>query len=103
VPDLDPGLLLRRWVHSHEEDTEDEMVFRPAEFDFPRSRGRLSFELRPGGTLLERMPGPTDRPQEGEGTWELEGGEALVLRAAGQPEERRHIESLEPDRLVVRK
>jgi hypothetical protein len=102
MPGLDRDLLHRRWVHSHEEDSEDEMVFRPADFDFPRSRGRLSFELQPGGTLLERRPGPTDRPVEGGGTWELEGGEVLVLRPAGQPEERRPIEALEPDRLVVR-
>ena len=25
-----------RWVHAHEEDTEDEMVFRPAGTDLPR-------------------------------------------------------------------
>jgi len=31
-----------RWVHSHEEDTDDEMVFRAADsgYAFPPSRGR---------------------------------------------------------------
>ena len=51
------GILCQHWVHSHEEDTETEMVFRPASHPFPRSRGRRSFELRPDGTFVEGPSG----------------------------------------------
>jgi hypothetical protein len=100
---VDRQLLHRRWVHSHEEDTDRGMVFRPAGFDFPRSRGRLSFELRPDGTLVERGPGPTDAPVQVEGTWELEPGDRLILHRPGQEEPRREltVSSVDGDRLVV--
>ncbi|MGH2682681.1 MAG: hypothetical protein ACRDIX_05555 [Actinomycetota bacterium] len=103
MPDA-PTELLQRWVHSHEEDTDTEMVFRPADFDFPPSRGRASFELRADGTVLERGIGPTDRPEEASGSWELEGDRSVVLRESATGRERRlEIESLGRDRLVLHK
>lgn len=103
MTELPAHALGRRWVHSHEEDTEHEMVFRPADRPLPPSRGRTRFELRPDGTFLESRPGPTDAPEEHEGKWELENGQKLVLE--GGPEGRRVLEitSAEPDRLVVKK
>jgi hypothetical protein len=95
--------LHRSWVHSHEEDSEDEMVFRPAEFELPPSRGRMGFELRADGTVAESAIGPTDRPQENVGTWTLEGDDKLVLsEGAGTVVPRvMPIVSAEDDRLVV--
>ena len=58
------------------------MVFRPADHDFPRSRGRTSFELRPDGTYLESSPGPVDLPEETTGSWSLE-SDRLILGAEG--------------------
>jgi len=94
---------LGRWVHSHEEDTDAEMVFRPGDYSFPPSRGRQAFELRPDGTYVESGPGPVDRPEEATGEWDLAPDDTLVL--TGGPEGRRslRIESVDPDRLVVRK
>jgi hypothetical protein len=71
-----------RWVRSHEDDTEDEVVFRPASYDFPPSRGRTSIDLRPDGTYVESSPGPVDVPEEHSGRWSLE-GDRLVLEAEG--------------------
>jgi hypothetical protein len=48
-----------RWVHSHEEDTDDETVFRAADsgYAFPPSRGREALELRViASTWTERLP-----------------------------------------------
>ena len=91
------------WVHSHEEDTEDEMVFRPATHAFPPSRGRTSFELRPDGSYAESSPGPVDAPEESSGRWSLE-DDRLVLEAEGdRPGHAWEIETAEDDRLVVRK
>ena len=72
MPEFEPRLLYRRWVHAHEEDTGRQMVFRPAEVELPPSRGRAAFELRPDGTFAESGIGPTDRPEPASGTWELE-------------------------------
>lgn len=98
-------VLCQHWIHSHEEDTESEMVFRPASFKFPPSRGRKAFELRADGVLLETGIGPTDRPQETEGTWKLENGGHLAFYSASrsQPTRIMEISSVDKDRLVIKK
>jgi hypothetical protein len=70
--------LLRRWLHAHEEDTDEAMVYRPVTSQLPPSRGRSGFELRADGTSTEIGIGPTDRREESPGTWRLE-GDTLVL------------------------
>jgi hypothetical protein len=78
---IDPEALQGRWVHSHEEDTEDEMVFRSADsgYAFPRSRGREALELRPDGSYGGMVPGPVDKPEAAaEGEWTVQ-GDTLVL------------------------
>ena len=93
-----------RWVHAHEEDTEAEMVFRPAGTDLPPARGRLAFELRPDGTFAESGLGPTDVPEQGSGSWALEGDTIRLSDGAAQgvPRELR-IVTARRDRLVVRR
>jgi hypothetical protein len=105
MADVDRKQLQQRWVHAHEEDTDDEMVFRPADYDLPPSRGRLAFELRPDGTFAEAGLGPADVPEEASGTWELEDGERIVLgEGASQGVPRvLPIASAEPRRLVIKK
>jgi hypothetical protein len=99
----DAQLLYRRWTHSHEEDPPDATVFRPADYPFPPSRGRVSYELAPDGTLHEAGIGPTDRPTSEAGAWTLEDdGRTLVLRVTGQTPRRLEIQSLDEDRLVVK-
>jgi hypothetical protein len=101
---VDTEALAGRWIHSHEEDSADTLVFRPDDFSFPPSRGRLGFELRPGGGYVETAIGPTDRPEEVTGAWTLEDDTLVVARdAEGRPERRMRILSVGPDRLVVAK
>ena len=97
--------LQKHWVHSHEEDTATEMVFRPADFPFPRSRGRTAFELKPGNLLVESGIAPTDGPQITEGTWQLNEKNELVFskRAATSASRVLPIVSAAADRLVIRK
>lgn len=95
-------VLLGEWIHSHEEDSEDEMVFRPASYEFPLSRGRTSFVLQPGGTYVESSPGPVDLPEESRGHWSLE-GDRLILEGEGdRPGYVWEVTTAESDRLVVR-
>lgn len=93
--------LSGRWVHSHEEDEHGHMVFRPGRFEFPPSRGRLSFTLEPDGAAGVDSPGPTDRPVSQSGTWRID-GDRLILKTPGWTAEY-VIESIEDDRLVVRR
>ncbi len=96
-------LLDQHWVHSHEEDTNTEMVYRSATFNFPPSRGRKSFDLKPDGSLLIVGIGPTDRPQVIRGTWKLEGNDNLVFYTKPEHSSVMKIVSLDKDRLVTRK
>ena len=97
------ALLQGRWVHSHEEDTADEMVFRPAGHDFPPSRGRTSFELHPDGTYSERSPGPVDLPEESSGSWSLESDRLILGADADRPGHAWEITGADGDRLTVKK
>lgn len=100
---LDEGSLRGRWVHSHEEDSDDEMVFRPATHPFPPSRGRTSFELREDGSYLERSPGPVDVPEETDGSWAVEGDRVVFSPSEEAPAHAWQVTSLEANRLVVRR
>jgi hypothetical protein len=104
-PRIPADLLQRHWVHAHEEDAGGAMVFRPAGHPLPRARGRASFELRPGGALVEGGPGPTDRPERSAGTWRLadDGTLSFYRPGASTPHRVLRVESVAPDRLVVRK
>ena len=95
--------LIGHWVHSHEEDTASEMIFRPASFSFPRSRGRDSFELTPD-VLIEHGPGPGDAATAMRGKWSVsEKGELSFFREGGKKAARvLQILSVQPDRLAIR-
>jgi hypothetical protein len=96
-------LLIRHWVHSHEEDSATEMVFRPASFKFPPSRGRAGFELRADGSMTEHGPGPVDAPVSVAGRWREEPDGRLVFLHSGQTKPSRDLRVIraQADRLVV--
>ena len=94
--------ILGRWVHSHEEDEGDRKVFRPSTYAFPPSRGRSWFELKPGGSLLEGGPGPTDRSTSAPGRWTLDGDSLCFLDSTGPGSTRTlTVASVGKDKLVV--
>jgi hypothetical protein len=99
---IDRSQLAQAWVHSHEEDTATATVYRPAKFHFPPSRGRKGFHLQPDGSLTMRKPGPTDQTVTAAGRWKL-AGDQLELSPQGEGPQTLSIESVDPDRLVVRK
>ena len=79
------------------------MVFRPADREFPPSRGRASIEFRPDGSYLESSPGPVDAPEESSGRWSLEDNR-LVLEAGGdRPGHAWELTGAEQDRLTIKK
>jgi hypothetical protein len=102
---IDSRRLCNRWLHSHEEDSAGEMVFRPATFKFPPARGRDGFELRPDESMIELRIGPTDRLEQVPGKWRLEGGDRLLFYEQSSPNPTRTMQiiSAEEDRLVIKK
>lgn len=93
-----------RWVHAHEEDTEEAMVFLPAGTDLPPSRGRMAFELRADGTFAETGLGATDIPEEATGNWAVEGDTITLSKGAtqGVPREM-EVVVRDEGRLVIKK
>src|SRR5258705_10101208 len=69
---LDVNALCQQWVHSREEDTSTEKVYRPADYAFPPSRGREGFEFNADGTFKRIGIAPTDLSKVAEGTWEIQ-------------------------------
>jgi hypothetical protein len=93
--------LQATWVHSHEEDEGDRLVFRAPDFDFPPSRGRAALTLKPGGVVEVVGPGPDDRRRAGSGRWTLS-GQGLEIRAPGFSGSF-EVEAVDDQRLVVRR
>jgi hypothetical protein len=105
MANLDKEALHQKWMHSREEDTNTEVVFRPADYNFPRSRGRTGFELKHSGELVEIGIAPTDAQQETEGRWELEDDNKLVFYRDSELEPNRvlQVASADKDKLVIKK
>jgi hypothetical protein len=64
--------ILGHWIHSHEEDTQGVMVYRPANYNFPPSRGRRGFDFREGGELVFFGIGRADGSEQFSGNWVIE-------------------------------
>jgi hypothetical protein len=99
---IDRAALAQKWIHSHEEDTSDEIVFRPSSHRLPPSRGRRSFQLTPDGSMVEQGIGPDDRPTHISGSWSLNADKLELIRADGHKTVM-HLLRVDPDRLVVKK
>lgn len=93
------------WVHAHEEDTEDDMVFRPAGSDLPPARGRFELELRADGSFAEAGLGAADVPEQGTGgRWDIEGNTITLSDGVSQGVPREmEVVTADEDRLVIRR
>jgi len=102
MKDVRQELLQNRWLHSHEEDSNGQTVFRPASFAFPPSRGRAGFELKPDQSLIDIGVAPADGPQVSHGHWKLAGDQLQFFKPADHaPTQTLQIISADKDRLVV--
>ena len=68
-----PRSLFQHWVHSYEEDTKSVIVYRPATYSFPLSRGRDGFEIQSSGEFTLFGMGPAEHGQKSPGHWERVG------------------------------
>jgi len=85
--------IFRRWLHSREEDSPSERVYRTANFPFRPSRGRAGLEIHPDGTFVAIGIGLADGQRARRGRWREEDGAIRVRyddgRGAGAPDPRR--------------
>jgi hypothetical protein len=96
--------LYRHWIHSNEEDTPTERVYRPATWSFPPSRGRTGFDLKPDNRCAGFGIAAADGVEEYAATWDLDDDDRLTIYDDRQrPVQVMQIVAVDDDRLVVRK
>ena len=98
MPDLEG-----EWLHSFEEDHDDVAVYRPAEHDFPRARGRDGLEFAPDGSFTEWAVGRGDAGEALPGRWRTAGEDQLEVSTERGGDQVLEIVHLDPDRLEVRR
>lgn len=100
-----PPSLFRRWVHVHEDDTNDARVYRPFGANIPPARGRRGLEFREDGTFVEYQLGPVDRPQGIEGRWDADAGNRIRVDVPDPARDAQTLEilSVGGDKLEIRK
>lgn len=97
-------LLQKKWVHAHEEDTPELMVFRPEDYPLGLSRGRSALEFHNNGTVEHTGIAPDDRLSFSEGNWRLlDDGQTVTIDEQAHASRVLKIVELDSDRLVIQK
>ncbi len=100
---IDVQLLPNDWIHSFEEGSDKEMVFRPSTYKFPPSRqGRTTLNLKPDGDLIYGDPnlGPDDRRIQNKSSWKLD-KDTLILHDKESDSKKMKVLSVVQDKLVL--
>lgn len=96
-PALSQALLGVKWVHSYEEDTDSIRVYRKDTYDFPPSRGRYAFHLKPDGTYEAFNIGKTDKIEPATGHWKTIDESTFEVSFPGEPDKNFRLKILERD------
>ncbi len=102
LSEREKSALVRRWMHSSEEDTADESVYRPDSYGFPPARGRVGLEFRADGTCAEIEIAPADGSLDINGSWHVV-GRTVELSLPDQESRNVQVVSIDKDRLVIKK
>ena len=99
---INAQLLHNDWIHSHEEDTDHAMVYRPSTYKLRPARGRTTLSLKPGGDLVAGGPGADDRHVQNESSWKLD-KDVLILHDQEPNPTKMKVLSVAADKLVFAK
>jgi len=101
---IDPAAVPGDWLRSSEEDTATELVYRPASYPFPPSRGREGMRLSADGTMIHAAIGATDQHRHRQGRWRLQDG-VLHLEFEGERNAPRVLDLVDasPTRLAAKR
>jgi len=96
--------LPQKWVHSKEEDTATEMVYRPSTYNLPPVRGgRVSLDIKPDGTFISTgEAGADDRQPQKKANWKIDDN-TLELSDSETDKKKLKILSLGNEKLVIEK
>lgn len=97
-----PNEIFRRWGHSFEESTSEITVYRPAEYEFPRARGRAGIEFKPDGAIIYWAIGPADKRLAFNGHWQIEGPGSVRVSFEGNVRTPVVMEILQCDADILR-
>ncbi len=93
----------QKWVHSYEEDEDENLVFRNSDYDLPPSRGRVSFEFFEDGKMNFTGISPTDAHQATGGIWEKIGKNIIEVSIDDNKQVMKlEIISLENNKMVIK-
>jgi len=101
---VDWQYLNKKWVHAHEEDTQESLVFRPEEYPLGLSRGRDAIQFFEDGSVARTGIAPNDTLSFSGGSWTLlEDGETLTVSETHRHTTAVKVVSLDSDKLVISK
>jgi hypothetical protein len=101
MPDPFPGLT-GRWLHAFEEDHDGVAVYRPADADFPRARGRDGIEFGGDGSFTDWLIGRGDAGEPVPGHWQVDPDGRLQVHTERGGEHVYEVVEVAPDRLELR-
>ncbi|GAA4375897.1 hypothetical protein [Hymenobacter koreensis] len=98
-------VLYRTWLHAHEEDQGDVLVYRPNTYSFKPSRGRTGFAFDQNGLFTQYDIAPTDGMEGRTGRWTAERERVLRISLNDQrePDYLLEVVSATPELLQVRR
>ncbi|NVO29992.1 hypothetical protein [Hymenobacter lapidiphilus] len=104
---LPPNLkqLEGTWLHAHEEDQGDVLVYRPNTYAFPPSRGRTGFAFERNGLFTQYDIAPTDGLEGHKGSWKAQNDHTLLISLDDkqEPDYQLEVISLENNVLKVKR
>jgi hypothetical protein len=101
---ISPADLYGQWLHAQEEDTDTEMIFRPADHPLPPARGRTGLELCADQTCNYLGIGRADRPEASEGSWQFdEQTGTLSIDLPDGTHQALAVGSVKKDKLILKK
>ena len=101
---VDISALYGHWVHSSEEDTAEETVFRPPDYNFPPSRGRDAFKLGRDNSFVSAGTGATDVSKVSAGRWRTDNRDGIkIFVEFGSNQEVIEVISVDKGQLKIRK
>jgi len=98
--------LFGTWLHSREEDTPTQTVYRPADYDFPPARlGRTGYELKADGSCNALGVAAQDGWSRQSCRWTLRQGDPaeIVLTFPDGRRQVLHIASFDKGTLIIQK
>jgi hypothetical protein len=97
--------ILHHWIHSHEEDTNEVVVYRPMNYSFPPSRGRIGFEFMEDGMMIYHGIAYTDGSEQSSGHWDIQEQNRIRINVENERIQSFYLEivSCDEEKLKVKK